>query len=247
MALVTGGSRGIGGSVALALAQAGAAVAVVGRCQERAANAAAFLDREAPRRGDGLHHVGLQGDVTDPEACVRVVAAAQDALGHVDILVNAAGVCHDALLARATKAQVEETLSTNLAGPIYMSRAIIKPMVRHGTGGVVLNIGSIIGIKGHAGQAVYSASKAGLTGFTLSLAHELGPRGIRVNQISPGFIDTDMTAALSEERRAAVLEKVPLGSFGEPQDVAELACFLASPAARYITGQVVGVDGGLRL
>jgi len=244
VAVVTGGSRGIGRSVCVALARTGVAVAVVGRDAERARETAAFLDREAPR-SEGMH-MAIPADVAQPEACARVAALAHDTLGPVDILVNAAGICRDSLLARSAVEEVQETLDINLAGPLFMCRAVAKPMMRQ-RGGVIVNIGSIIGEKGHAGQVAYSTSKAGLTGLTLSLAHELGPRGIRVNQVSPGFIDTDMTADLPAERRAEILQKIPLGTFGQAEDVAELVSFLVSPAARYITGQVVGIDGGLRI
>lgn len=245
-ALVTGGAR-IGASISLALARAGAAVAVTSRSEERTREFIQELNHTTPALGTdgspGPAHVGITADLGSPDAAETCVRGASEGLGRLDILVNNAGVCYDGIIARCGTDHIQKMIKTNLEAPIMLCRAAAKPMMRQ-RGGVIINIGSVIGTVGHRGQAAYSASKAGLTGLTLSLSQELGGRGVRVNQISPGYIQTDMTADLDHD---VILGRIPLGRLGAVEDVASLVCFLAGPGGSYITGQVIAVDGGLRL
>jgi len=236
VAIVTGGSRGIGKAIAEALADAGARVAVVARNGERATEVAERL----PGRG----HAGFSCDVADPQQVVATVTAVEAALGPVDILVNNAGITRDNLLMRMKDEEFDEVIAANLKGAFNFIRALTKSMMKRRTG-CILNVTSVVGLMGNAGQANYAASKAGLVGLTKSVARELAPRGVRCNAIAPGFINTDMTAELTEAQVAALSEKIPLGSLGEPTDIAAVARFLAGPGARYITGQVLAVDGGM--
>jgi 3-oxoacyl-[acyl-carrier protein] reductase len=234
-AFVTGSTRGIGRAVAGALHQAGARVAIVGREQARAAAVAAEL-------GEGA--VGLACDVSVPAQIEAAVQAAEKALGPVDILVNNAGITRDNLLLRMSEAEWDEVLQANLTGAFHTVKAVLRGMMKR-KGGRIINVTSIIGITGNKGQANYAASKAGLIGFTKSVAKEYGSRGILANAVAPGFIDTEMTSALPEEARTAMLGGIVLGRFGRPEDVAGAVLFLASDLAGYITGQVLVVDGGL--
>lgn len=236
VAVVTGGSRGIGLAISRALAAAGARVAVIGRDGARAAQAATSL------AGDG--HAGYACDVADAAAVQGVLERLQAELGEVSVLVNNAGITRDNLVVRLRDEDWEAVLATNLRGPFNTIRAVARGMMRRRAGSIV-NVTSVVGITGNAGQANYAASKAGLIALTKSVAKELASRGIRCNAVAPGYIETDMTAALDEAQAAAIRERIPLGRFGQPEDVAELVRFLAGPAARYITGQVVVVDGGL--
>jgi 3-oxoacyl-[acyl-carrier protein] reductase len=238
VAIVTGGSRGIGRAIAGALAAGGARVAVVARDGDRAAEAAASLP--------GSGHQGMAGDVAEPAAAVEVVQAVSSALGDVSILVNNAGITRDNILIRLKDEDWDEVMRVNLKGAFNMTRAVSRGMMKR-RDGVILNVTSVVGIMGNAGQANYAASKAGLIGFTKSVARELASRNIRCNAIAPGFIRTDMTAALGEQVVAGLAEKIPLGRLGEPADVAGVARFLAGPWARYITGQVLAVDGGMAM
>lgn len=236
VALVTGGSRGIGLAVSHALASDGWRVAVIGRNEERAQDAAAAL------AGEG--HMGFSCDVSDPEAASALVKEVAAQIGPVAALINNAGITRDNILLRMSDEEWDEVMRVNLKGAFNMTRAVARPMMK-ARGGVILNVTSVIGLTGNAGQANYAASKAGLIGFTKSVAKELASRGIRCNAVAPGFIRTDMTAELSEEVIAELRNRIPLGTLGEPEDVAGLIRFLASDEARYITGQVITVDGGM--
>jgi 3-oxoacyl-[acyl-carrier protein] reductase len=238
VALVTGGSRGIGLAVAHELARAGATVAVVSRNADGASAAARDL------AGEG--HRGYGCDVGVTEVASASVSQVVDELGPVDILVNNAGITRDNIFIRMKEGEWDEVLTVNLKGAFNMTKAVARSMMKRRSG-VILNVTSVVGLVGNAGQANYAASKAGLIGFTKSIAKELASRGVRCNAIAPGFISTDMTATLPEEAVEALQEQIPLGYFGDPGDVAGLARFLAGPAGRYITGQVIAVDGGMAM
>jgi len=240
VAMVTGAGRGIGRETALALAREGAHVAVLDVLAEEAQATAADV------RSLGVAAEVYAADVTNSEAIAEVVKRIVERFGRLDILVNNAGITRDNLLLRMTDEEWDKVLAVNLRGAFVCTRAVIRQMLRQ-KGGRIINIASIVGLIGNAGQANYSASKAGLIGLTKSVAKELGSRHITVNAIAPGFIRTAMTEKLSEEARAAMLRNVPLGEYGEPQDVARAVVFLASDDARYITGHVLNVDGGLAM
>ena len=236
VAIVTGGSRGIGLAISVALAEAGAAVAVLGRNGERAVEAAGTLP------GEG--HAGFACDVANPDAVKATLSAIEDDLGPVTILVNNAGITRDNILLRMKDEEFDEVIATNLKGAFNFTRAVTRGMMKRRTGSI-LNISSVVGLQGNAGQANYAASKAGLVGLTKSVAKELASRGVRCNAIAPGFIHTDMTGDLGESQVERLQELIPMGSLGEPEDVAGVARFLVGPEARYITGQVLAVDGGM--
>jgi 3-oxoacyl-[acyl-carrier protein] reductase len=235
VAFVTGSTRGIGHAIARALHAAGAKVAVVGRDRERAVAVATELgDRAA----------GGACDVAHADQVEAAIAAAEAALGPIDILVNNAGLTRDNILLRLTDADWNAVLDANLKGAFHTTRAVIKGMMKRRAGRIV-NITSIVGLTGNKGQANYAASKAGLIGFTKSVAKEYASRGVLANCVAPGFIETDMTAALPDEARATLLQDIALGRLGRPEDVAGAVLFLASDLAGYITGQVLVVDGGM--
>jgi len=234
-AFVTGGTRGIGRAIARALHAAGARVAVAGRDRARADAAAAELGERA---------AGVACDVAQAAQVEAAIAAAEQALGPIDILVNNAGLTRDNLLLRLTDADWNAVLDANLKGAFHTTRAVIKGMMKRRAGRIV-NITSIVGLTGNKGQANYAASKAGLIGFTKSVAKEYASRGILANCVAPGFIETDMTAALPDEARATLLQDIALGRLGRPEDVAGAVLFLASDLAGYVTGQVLVVDGGM--
>jgi 3-oxoacyl-[acyl-carrier protein] reductase len=238
IAVVTGAGRGIGRAIALKFASEGADVVCVSRTAENSEKVAGEV------RALGRKAWALAVDVSDTAA---VSAAAEKILadcGKVDILVNNAGVTRDGLLMRMSDADWDSVLNTNLKGAFLFTKAFTRSFVKQRSGRII-NVASIIGLIGNAGQANYAASKAGLIGFTQSVAKELGSRGITVNALAPGFIETDMTAALSAELKADLLKRIPLNSLGQPEDIANAALFLASPGARYVTGQVLTVDGGM--
>jgi 3-oxoacyl-[acyl-carrier protein] reductase len=236
VAIVTGGSRGIGLSIARTLAEAGARVAVVARNGERAAEAAAGLP------GEG--HAGFACDVSDGTAVKEMVAAVEAEVGPVSILVNNAGITRDNLLMRIQDEDWDDVVNVNLKGAFNCIRAVTRGMMKR-RDGVILNITSVVGLMGNAGQSNYAASKAGLLGLTKSVARELASRSIRCNAVAPGYVRTDMTAELNEDQTNALLSQIPMGRLGEPEDIAPVIRFLAGPGGRYITGQVIAVDGGM--
>lgn len=236
VALVTGGSRGIGRAIAQTLAEGGARVAVVARNAEGAERAAAELP------GDG--HAGYACDVADGDAVNAVVARISDELGAVSILVNNAGVTRDNLLLRMKEDDWSTVMDVNLKGAFHTVKAVAKGMMKRREGAII-NVTSVVGLMGNAGQANYAASKAGLVGFTKSVARELASRGIRCNAVAPGYIRTDMTADLGDSQTEALQSGIPLQRLGEPEDISAVVRFLAGPGARYITGQVLAVDGGM--
>jgi 3-oxoacyl-[acyl-carrier protein] reductase len=238
VALVTGAGRGIGRAIALKFASAGADVVCVSRTQENSEKVA------AEARALGRRAWALAVDVADAAA---VAAAAETALkeaGKVDILVNNAGVTRDGLLMRMSDADWDAVINTNLKGAFAFTKALTRSFLKQRSGRII-NVASVIGLIGNAGQSNYAASKAGLIGFTKSVAKELASRGITANVLAPGFIATDMTAVLKDDMKAEILKQIPLGTLGEPEDIANAALFLASAEARYITGQVLAVDGGM--
>jgi 3-oxoacyl-[acyl-carrier protein] reductase len=235
VAFVTGSTRGIGLAIAQTLHGAGAKVAIVGRDQARAEAVAAQL---------GERSTAVACDVTRADQVEAAVAAAEQALGPIDILVNNAGVTRDNILLRLTEADWDAVVDANLKGAFLITRAVIKGMMKRRAGRII-NVSSIVGLTGNKGQANYAASKAGLIGFTKSVAKEYASRGVLANCIAPGFIETDMTAALPDEARATLLQDIALGRLGRPEDVAGAVLFLASDLAGYVTGQVLVVDGGM--
>lgn len=236
IALVTGATRGIGRGIAEELARAGARVAVVARDADRAAGAAAELP--------GGGHGGYGCDVSDSGAVDALVKRVEADLGPVDVLVNNAGVTGDNLLVRLSDEDWDRVLDTNLKGAFNTIRAVARGMMRRRSGRII-NVTSVVGLVGNKGQANYAASKAGLIGLTKSVAKELASRGVLCNALAPGYIDTEMTAALPPEVREQLAGQIPLGRLGTAEDVAGVVRFLAGPGARYITGQVIVVDGGM--
>ena len=238
VALVTGASRGLGQSIALALAERGAAIAAVARTGE------ALKDTLAAIRDAGGTAEPFPGDVSDTAAMEALVEKVVARFTHIDVLVNNAGVTRDGLLARMKSEDWDAVINTNLKGAFNLTRTVGRLMVRQRSGRII-NISSVIGQMGNAGQANYAASKAGLLGFTKSVAREFASRGITCNAVCPGFIETDMTKELGPDLRTKLLERVPLGRLGQPADVSGVVAFLASPAASYMTGQALTVDGGM--
>ena len=239
VAVITGGTRGIGLAVAKRLAGDGYDVLLTYRGDAEAA--AAAKDELA---GSGRQVEVIAADISTADGAGRAIEAAMQSLGRLDVLVNNAGITRDTLLMRMSDDDWDAVLTTNLKGAFLTSKAAIRPMLRQRSGRIV-NITSVVGQVGNAGQANYAAAKAGLIGFTKSLAKEVGSRGITVNAIAPGFIDTRLTAALPDEMKTMLLERTPLNRFGTPEDVAGAVAFLVGPDASFITGHTLTVDGGL--
>lgn len=239
VAVVTGAARGIGRAIALALGRQGARVVV--NYRERAA-AADEVVRLA--HAMGADAVAVQGDVSDPEAARAVIAAATERWGKVDILVNNAGVALYRLLLDTTVEEWDRMMAVHLRGAFNCTKAALPSMIRHGYGRII-NIASVWGVVGAANEVAYSAAKAGLIGFTKALAKEVGRGGITVNAVAPGVIETDMLNGLTTEEKAALADATPVGRLGTPEDVAGIVVYLASPAGGFVTGQVIGADGGM--
>jgi 3-oxoacyl-[acyl-carrier protein] reductase len=239
VAVVTGAGRGIGHAIAVRLANEGARVASVSRTE---ANARKTAEEINVSRADAAKAYAV--DVANHAAVQKIGAQILEEFGRVDILVNNAGVTRDGLSMRMSVEDWDSVLNTNLKGAFNFVQALMRPMIKQRSGRII-NISSVSGLIGNAGQANYSASKAGLLGLTKSLARELASRGITVNAIAPGLIETDMTGVLSDEIRQAILQKIPLGKLGQPDDIAGAVAYLASAEAKYITGQVLAVDGGM--
>jgi len=239
IAIVTGAGRGIGEAIALRLAREGATVACVSRSEANSARVAARINELRP---DAARAYAV--DVADRKAVTELCGTLLKDLGRVDILVNNAGVTRDGLAMRMSEEDWDIVIDTNLKGAFNFIQGVMRPLIKQ-RGGRIINIASVAGLMGNAGQANYAASKAGLVGLTKTLARELATRNITVNAVAPGFINTDMTEVLPEAVKTGVLASIPVGHFGEPDDIAAAVAYLASPEAKYITGQTLTVDGGM--
>ncbi|MFY9114548.1 MAG: 3-oxoacyl-[acyl-carrier-protein] reductase [Dethiobacteria bacterium] len=241
VALVTGGSRGIGRAIVKALANEGASLAI--NYQQNKTAAQEVLDII---EADGGRGILIKGNVADRKSCDRMVLETIDYYGRIDILINNAGITRDNIMVIMKQEEWEDVIRINLTGVFNCCQAVIRPLLKQKSGGRIINISSIAGIYGNSGQANYAASKDGVIALTKSLSKELGSRGITVNAVAPGFIETEMTAQLSDKIKEDSLKRIPLGRIGRPEDVAEAVLFFAAEA-NYITGQVLPVDGGLVL
>jgi 3-oxoacyl-[acyl-carrier protein] reductase len=241
VAVVTGGGRGIGRAVAVRLAREGANVAISYRSNDVAAEEVAEEVRAA-----GAKCEIFKGDVASPEDVDALFKGVGEAFGPVEILVNNAGLTRDNLMMRMKESEFDEVLTTNLKGTYLCTRAALRPMIRARWGRIV-NVSSVVGLVGNAGQANYAASKAGIIGFTKSVAREVAQRGITANVVAPGYVETELTRSLSEEIKDQIRDQVPAGRFAEAEEVAEVVAFLAGEGAGYITGQTVAVDGGMTM
>lgn len=240
-ALITGASRGIGRAIALRLAAEGAKIAI-----NYAGNATAADEVKAEIEAHGGEAIVLQADVSNPEAAENLVKQAIEAFGKLDIVVNNAGITRDGLLLRMREEDFARVIDTNLKGVFHVTKAAAKVMAKQRSGRII-NMASVVGLRGNIGQANYAAAKAGVIGFTKAVARELAPRNVTVNALAPGFIATDMTAVIPEKIKEKLVEDIPLGRMGRAEDVAEAALFLASEGASYVTGQVLRVDGGMAM
>lgn len=234
---ITGSTRGIGLAIAHQFARLGANIVLNGRSRI----SDELLEEFAPY---GVKVVAASGDISTAEDAERMVALAVEELGSVDVLVNNAGITKDKLMLKMTEEDFEAVLKVNLTGAFNMTKSVLKPMTK-ARQGAIINLSSVVGLTGNIGQANYAASKAGLIGFSKSVAREVAARGVRVNVIAPGFIESDMTDVIPEKMKAAMLEQIPMKTFGQPEQVAEVAVFLAQQ--EYLTGQVIAVDGGLAM
>jgi 3-oxoacyl-[acyl-carrier protein] reductase len=241
VALVTGGTQGIGYAIAEDFLKAGAQVAITGR---DAAKTQAVADKLAAATGGVC--AGFGADVADSAQVEALFSALLERFKRLDVVVNNAGITKDGLLMRMSEEDWDQVLATNLKGAFLVCKAACRPLLK-AKGGSIINISSVVGVSGNPGQANYAASKAGLIGFTKSLAKELASRNVRVNVVAPGFITTAMTEELTPEAKAALFAQIPLGRFGEPHEIAQVCRFLGSDASRYITGQVIRVDGGMMM
>lgn len=236
VALVTGASRGIGKAIAEKLAAQGATVVGTATSESGAEKITEYLSASGGK--------GMMLNVTDADSIASVLKTIADEFGNVGILVNNAGITRDNLLMMMKDDQWDDIMQTNLTSIFRLSKAVIRPMMKARTGRII-NIASVVGLTGNPGQTNYAAAKAGVMGFSKSLAREIGSRGITVNTVAPGFIDTDMTKALPEEQRDALISQIPLNKLGDPADIANAVAFLASPEAGYITGETINVNGGM--
>ena len=238
VAIVTGGGRGIGRAAALALAEHGARVVIADLVIDNADGVKAEIE------ATGREAMSCQLDVTQSAQVVATVESVLRTYGRIDILVNNAGIARDNLLVRLKEADWDQVLDVDLKGVYHCTKAVLKPMLKQKSGRII-NIASIVGLTGNVGQANYAAAKAGVIGLTKTVAKEVASRGILVNALAPGFIDTEMTAGLEEKVREQLLSQIPVARLGKPEEVAQVIVFLASPAASYITGQTINVDGGM--
>jgi 3-oxoacyl-[acyl-carrier protein] reductase len=241
VAVVTGGGRGIGRAVALRLANEGANVAISYRSNDAAAEQVAEEVREA-----GVRCEIFKGDVANPDEVAALFEGVGEALGNVEILVNNAGLTRDNLMMRMKEEEFDDVLRTNLKGTYLCTRAALRPMIRARWGRIV-NVSSVVGLVGNAGQANYAASKAGIIGFTKSVAREVAQRGITANVVAPGYVETELTRSLSDEVKDQIKGQVPAGRFADAEEVAEVVSFLAGEDAGYVTGQTIAVDGGMTM
>jgi 3-oxoacyl-[acyl-carrier protein] reductase len=241
VAIVTGGTRGIGRAIAYRLAEEGVNLAISYRSNDDAAEETA-----QKVRSDSVECELFKGDVSSPEDVEALFKGVSDAFERVDILVNNAGITRDNLMMRMKEEEFDEVLRTNLKGTYLCTRAALRPMVRARWGRIV-NVSSVVGLVGNAGQANYAASKAGIIGFTKSVAREVAQRGITVNAVAPGYVETELTGSLPENVKEQIRNQVPAGRFGEPEEVAEVVAFLVAEEAGYVTGQTIAVDGGMTM